>query len=129
MDDFDMNGIPIVPGGDRKVSSDDEAIEAAFRWHPGWRDAHGQGLLADEDERHLLVHAAVEGILSCDPQLSALAQAAEGRGADPHEVRHCLGRAFLAGLWDHVHEGTGYDADDMAQRFGEELRQHAGERP
>jgi hypothetical protein len=113
--------------GERYMNRNDEhAIEAAFRWHPDWCRAYRAGSLDPEDERHLVVHAAVEGMLHGDPKLAAVAREAEQDGVDPHEVRHCLGRAFLAGLWYHAQEGTGYDAEEMADRFVGELKRSRG---
>ena len=104
----------------------EQAIEAALHWHPEWRRAYGKGSLDAEDDRHLVIHAAVEGMLNGDPKLASLATKAEQEGVDPHEVRHCLGRAFLAGMWYHAHEGTGYDADAMAAMFVRELARCRG---
>lgn len=100
----------------------EQAMEAALRWHPEWRSAYEDGRLQDEDQRHLLVHAAVEGMLPADARLASIAAEAERQGVDRHEVRHCLGRAFSFALWYHAHEGTGYDQDHLAQRFRNELR-------
>ena len=77
----------------------EHGINAALEWHPEWRQPYRAGSLDPEDERHLAVHAAVEDMLTGDPKLAAIAQQAEHDGVDPHEVRHCLGRAFLAGMW------------------------------
>ena len=100
---------------------DATAIEAAFRWHPEWRSAFREGSLDEPDERHLTLHAAVEGMLTGDPNLSSVAAAAEQQGTDPHEVRHCLARALLFGIWYNAQEGIGYDADVMIRWFKEQL--------
>jgi hypothetical protein len=49
--------------------NDEHAVEAALGWHPEWRRAYGAGSLDPEDERHLVVHAAVEGMLDGDSRL------------------------------------------------------------
>ena len=101
---------------------DEQAMEAALRWHPEWRAAFEHHQLHDEAERHLLTHAAVEGMLSADARLVSIAEDAERRGFDRHEVRHALGRAFLFCWWYHAQEGTGHDEDLLAQRFHNELQ-------
>ncbi len=101
-----------------------QAIEAALAFHPECDSGFWDGLLAEEEERHFLVHAAVEGMLSGNNNLMAIATEAERRGMDPHEVRHCLGRAFLAGMWCAAHEGVGHDPDEMARQFKKELQRH-----
>jgi hypothetical protein len=106
--------------------NEEHAIQAALGWHPEWRRGYRAGLLDPEDERHLVVHAAVEGMLYGNPKLVSVAREAELEGVDPHEVRHCLGRAFLAGMWHHVHEGTSYHAEAMVGMFVSELKRSRG---
>lgn len=109
------------------MSKEDEyALEAAFQRHPEWRERYWNGSLDEQDERHFLVHAAVEGMLSADSNLLTIATEAVERGLDPHDVRHSLGRAFLAGLWYAAHEGVSYDPDNMANRFVNKLQRHGG---
>lgn len=100
----------------------DKAMDTALRWHPEWRDGYRNDDLHDEAGRHLLIHAAVEGMLSATPRFASIAGEAERRGIDEHEVRHALGRALCFGLWYDAQEGTGYDQEALAQRFLVELR-------
>ncbi|MCR9209031.1 MAG: hypothetical protein NXI28_12430 [bacterium] len=104
---------------------DAAAREAAFLWHPEWLDVDQKGVLGDEQERHLLIHAVAESLLYGDHRLASIAKTAEESGIDGHEVRHCLARAFTTGLWRH-HKGEGHDEENMAHCFLNELKQLSG---
>lgn len=103
---------------------DQAALAAALRLHPEWRDAYERGSLPEQDVRHLLLHEAVERMLARNTRLAAVTTEAEQRGVDHHDVRHCLCRALLAGMWDFTHEGAGHDADGVAERFVRELEEY-----
>jgi hypothetical protein len=65
-------------------------------------------------------------MLNGNPKLVSVAREAEQECVDPHEVRHRLGRAFLAGIWYHVLEGTSYHAEAMVEMFVSELKRIRG---
>jgi hypothetical protein len=100
----------------------EQAFEAALEWHPEWQDRYWDNRLNEEDNRHLLFHATVEGMLAANENFASIAEQAERRGLDGHEIRHSLARAFLFVSWYHALEGTGYDPVVMAQRFVLELQ-------
>ena len=106
--------------------NDQEAVQAAFNWHPECRDAYLRGALDGEAGGHFAVHAAVEGMLSGNPQFRDISDTAVQVGVDPHEIRHCLGRVLLEGMWQFTHKGTVYDKGVIAKRFKEEVTKVPG---
>jgi hypothetical protein len=97
-----------------------EAMEAALRWHPEWRDRRFD--LDEEDDRHLVLHIVVESLLASNERFASIAKNAERQGVGGHAIRHCLGSAYIGGMWYHSMEGTGYDPEVMAQQFRSELQ-------